>query len=1025
MGFSKGDLVVNPTDPSKTSVIIGGPRQVGGTDFYVVLLADEEQAIYPASELVARASDPDNPVSWLTDRPLLDPHSFARSITQLKLTAGLTDMVYSLSSSRTAFRVHQFKPVLKVIDSPVHRLLLADEVGLGKTIEAGLVWTELDARTPMRRVLVVCPSGLRRKWQIEMERRFDREMQIVDRAGFLEFVDRYEERGDVTRFFAISSFPQLRHDSVIDALSQRPPAFDLVIVDEAHALRNTQTKTHHLGELLAQCSDGLLFLSATPVNLGSNDLFNLLRLLRPDEFNDPTLFRFQLEPNEWINAAASVLRSGSPPDWDRALELLRTVEQTSQAARFARDPRYRAVVKQLEARSEDRAVVVELQAEIADLNTLAHVYTRTRKRDLPDQPAVRRARHLEVELTATERVVHDLTLELVSSLKRQTSGAAPSLAAVMPARQASSCLPAMRAYLADLRERGRIVVDLSEGEEDDEETFSAVDTNDLAVDDDLIRTLGDLDGIWDQMEGVDSKYDVLAEALSDLRAEGSHKALLFAYFRGTLAHLHDRLTRDGYTCLLLHGGVPQRDRDSIIQRFRHEDIDVLLCSEVGSEGLDFEFCDVVVNYDLPWNPMRLEQRIGRIDRYGQKSPVIHVINFKVPGTIDTEIFWRLYDRLGVFERSIGELEPILGEQFREVNRAMASRELTFDEQQTVVEDIAQAIEREQQQLEQFEEVRDRLVGSDAFIEQSLGEAYRSKRYVTADELARYVEGFVREHAGPARLDPPVNGGHGYSLVGSPTLADLLRSHGAGHLTPSFTSILNTLEAGGTLVCTFDPETAGTTDADFITLRHPLVRTMADVLGDEDHRLHRAGFVELDDERFTGEWIFFVVTLTASGLLPKKSILVVACERGMDVVNEQVGDAVLTHLAGAEPARLQQQHIPIVESREVEAAYGAVLDSIAARREQLQLRLQDRNDAIISAQQESLRLSLDVRTARVQEMADLPGINERIRRMRLAQITNLQQSVRAQIEQLEGKREVTVGFAVVAGGLARFRHKASP
>src|SRR5262249_24363209 len=154
------------------------------------------------------------------------------------------------------------------------------------------------------------------------------------------------------------------------------------------------------------------------------------------------------------------------------------------------------------------------------------------------------------------------------------------------------------------------------------------------------------------------------------------------------------------------------DREDIIRRFRYEDVDVLLCSEVGSEGLDFEFCDVVVNYDMPWNPMRLEQRIGRLDLFGQKSPVIHVITFKIDGTIDTDIFWRLYNRIGVFERSIGELEPILGEQFREVNRAMASRELTFEEQRLLAENIAQAIEREQRNLDVFEDARERLVGSD-------------------------------------------------------------------------------------------------------------------------------------------------------------------------------------------------------------------------------------------------------------------------------------------------------------------------
>ena len=186
------------------------------------------------------------------------PGAPRESLTQLKLTSSLTDLVYSFSSARTLFRVHQFRPVLKLIQSAVHRLLLADEVGLGKTIEAGLIWTELDARSPVRRTLIVTPPGLTRKWQMEMERRFDREARLLTASDLLDFVELYAERGDRAVLAGVISYPQLRNERLVAALSTRPPTLDLAIFDEAHALRNPSTRTHHAAELVVENTERAL-----------------------------------------------------------------------------------------------------------------------------------------------------------------------------------------------------------------------------------------------------------------------------------------------------------------------------------------------------------------------------------------------------------------------------------------------------------------------------------------------------------------------------------------------------------------------------------------------------------------------------------------------------------------------------------------------------------------------------------------------------------------------------------------------
>src|SRR5690606_6445863 len=147
------------------------------------------------------------------------------------------------------------------------------------------------------------------------------------------------------------------------------------------------------------------------------------------------------------------------------------------------------------------------------------------------------------------------------------------------------------------------------------------------------------------------------EGLATVRALGLRQVMVFSFFRRTLRYLYSRLTEEsGYRVRIMDGSVKMEDRARLMEQFREGQFDILLLSEVGSEGLDFEFCGALFNYDLPWNPMRVEQRIGRLDRIGQRHERIYIFNFHVPGTIETDIFQRLYDRIRVFEESIGELE---------------------------------------------------------------------------------------------------------------------------------------------------------------------------------------------------------------------------------------------------------------------------------------------------------------------------------------------------------------------------------
>jgi hypothetical protein len=785
-------------------------------------------------------------------------------------------------------------------------------------------------------------------------------------------------------------------------------------VDEAHALRNPETKTHHLGELLANNTDGLLFLSATPVNLGSSDLFNLLNLLRPEEFTDLDVFAYQLEPNRYVNAAVRILRSQSPAPLQAVRDELRKVETTGQAGRFLDNPLYHETLDLLaNSNGSSREDVVALQRSITSLNTLSHIYTRTRKRELKDQPAIRRAHTVEVELSPEEIKLYEAVVDLVVSLRLQASGVAPALAAIMPARQASSCLPVMRDYLHELDASRRVDTDLEEGEEDiDDESDVSIGLDDMTH-----ELVSRAERLWQRTVDVDSKFDQLVQTLSELRKEGDgKKILIFSFFRRTLSYLESKLASTGYQCLRMDGLTPVRDRETLMAQFRFEAVDILLSSEIGSEGLDFEFCDTIVNYDLPWNPMRLEQRIGRLDRFGQRNPVIHVVNFSIPGTIDTEIFLRLYSRIGIFEQSIGELEPILGEQVREINRGLASGGLTVDEQRQLADVTALAVDSERSELEQFEETRDRLVGADSYIEDALGEAREDNRYLTPAELTRYVEGFLREEASPAKLNAPAPESSVRALVGSPGLAELLRTHGSRWASPAFYELVAALEASGALAVTFDAEDAMGHQAEFLNMRHPLVRSIAQFYETNIGSLPRAGYARIPHRSESGSWIFFLFVLTATGVVPRTSMIVIAWNRETSVVSTDIGVDILRYLAGPDVPRMKERDIPILEQVEVDDAYQAVLSAAAKAVDDLGEELTRHNDALILARQDSLRHGLESRSRRLRQLAAQQSSGSPIRRMRLAQIANEEQRTEAELAKLEDQRKVTVGFKAVAGGL---------
>ncbi|MEK7355101.1 MAG: SNF2-related protein, partial [Bdellovibrionota bacterium] len=274
--WAEAAVVPRPAfDVSSLALTRGGGQeaQIRGRDFdrgqwWYRVRVEGRTSTVSERDLVAPDLD-DDPYEWVV-RDIAPADRFTATLTRAKLRERLTDTVFSFRATRTIFRAYQFRPIIRLLQTGQLRLLIADEVGLGKTIEAGLIWTEFDARSQADRVLVVCPSMLVSKWQAEMRERFDYELAELDRPALDDLLTRFDEDRMPARFAGICSLERLRVWNGLEHLAQLSPQFDLVIVDEAHAFRNSETKSHALGSLLSDWADALIFLSATPLNLGND-----------------------------------------------------------------------------------------------------------------------------------------------------------------------------------------------------------------------------------------------------------------------------------------------------------------------------------------------------------------------------------------------------------------------------------------------------------------------------------------------------------------------------------------------------------------------------------------------------------------------------------------------------------------------------------------------------------------------------------------------------------------------------------
>ena len=542
---------------------------------YEVRLSDGALNEYPESALYAVPPKPDL-LSLLKEGRVADARAFVERRALLELDdERRCDAIGALVSSRVMVKPHQVGVVQRVLSSRAPRFILADEVGLGKTIEAGMVFSALKLAGLAQRVLVVAPSHLTVQWLVELFHKFNTLFTFMDTDRYQSSLEEVPDVSPWARFpFVVTSLEMLQRSEEYRAQTSAADApWDLVIIDEAHHLRSKNAFA--AAEGLAQNSWGLLLLTATPMQLDPEEYHALLRLIEPKTAPSLEAFTERLRRQEEVSKLVRQLLSGKKSSTAR----------DTLASLFPDD----ASLKTLEGEA--------LVAHLAETYSLSNRLLRNRR---------------AVVGGFAKRVLHRHAVAL-----------------------SKDDIAARDAALAELRDVGALK--------------GAALAN-------VVRKLESSSG------RRDAKFTTFAKLLHSIWAkESAAKVLVFTESRDTLDSLKSWLVDERVEALAYHGDLPLIERDRQVARFRDpEGPKVLICTEVGGEGRNFQFAHHLVHYDLPWSPSVVEQRIGRLDRIGQNSDVqIHV--FDVKNTLSQDLLNLLDEAVGVFGETIGGLDAVLEE----------------------------------------------------------------------------------------------------------------------------------------------------------------------------------------------------------------------------------------------------------------------------------------------------------------------------------------------------------------------------
>lgn len=605
-------------------------------------------------------------------------HDVRERATRLDL-AYRYDRFLSLTNNRIEIEPYQIKAAYEILNSYDHRYLIGDEVGLGKTIEAGIVIEELIARDRAERVLIVSPAPLTVQWQQEMREKFDRNFVVYDRDTVRTYRQSHPNQNVwLQEDRIITSIDFAKQEDMLEALRNLDEEWDVAVFDEAHHLTARRgsddsverTERYKVGKAVADNSDAMLMLTGTPHKGKSDQFYFLVSLLDP--------YRFSHE-------------SEIHPDGLDDLMIRRLKDEMYEADGTRMFPEKNIEALGVDMSPAERRLYDDVTEYIREYYDLAHqtdnktagftmvIY---QKRLVSSIYAIQKSLENRMRAIQNDAIAEDLPDDVADLIPRYSTEPETLTAG----------------------ERERV-----------EEALEAVTltVNRSRLQEELER----VKALWQQAKDIqtDSKAQLLRQFVDDILAEDpDEKILIFTEYTDTLAYLRDEVFSDHDTAQI-YGDLDQERRRREMKKFE-EEANLMLATDAAQEGLNLQFAHIMVNYDLPWNPIRIDQRMGRLHRYGQDRTV-EIRNLFLNDTREAEILKLLTEKIDQIESDLGMRSDVLGRVLEDVDLDKTIMTAVADDRSTdaVVADITETIEERKEALKTVENellIRDRFDLSD-------------------------------------------------------------------------------------------------------------------------------------------------------------------------------------------------------------------------------------------------------------------------------------------------------------------------
>ena len=655
---------------------------------------------------------------------------------------GLDRLNQSLFDASVDLNPHQVEAALFALHSPISKgVLLADEVGLGKTIEAALVLCQLRAER-RKHLLVICPASLRKQWQIELDEKFNLPSVILDASAYRHAKRSGRPLPFDTEAVVIVSY----HFASKMAEDIQAVPWAMTVIDEAHKLRNCYRQSNKIGQRLLAALQGRrkILLTATPLQNSLLELFGIVKLIDDEIFTDQATFR-----STYCNSGGDLqgLRR-------RLVDFCRRTLRKD-VTEFIRYTERRLLTMQFTPQEAERRLYDEVSRFLQRQDTYAFP---TQQRQLITLVVRKR---LASSTTALRSTLEAIRARLVAVRDNHREEEIPT--------DVLEDVDALDDYLDE--------VELLEGEQEGEgvptPSMKAMDPRRLQ------REIDELDRFIRMTHDVtcDTKSETLLSALeqgwSKMRELGAEeKAVIFTESRRSMFYLRGYLEQHGYQGQVVsYSGGGQKDpvaemiyteymsdhrrdagaevqangskavmmRHALVERFRTK-AKIMIATEAGAEGINLQFCSLVINYDLPWNPQRIEQRIGRCHRYGQRHDVV-VINFlNETNAADKRVYELLTSKFQLFNGVFGASDEILGRL--ESGVGLERKILELYQQCRTEEEIQARFDQLQRELD--EEIRDKMLQTRQRVLENFDDSVRKILKVNYDEALDHVGEYGRK-----------------------------------------------------------------------------------------------------------------------------------------------------------------------------------------------------------------------------------------------------------------------------------------